>query len=96
MGRSNKRRSTGRKKHKNRKKAKMKFALMEESYGPLKKGKSYEVLHEGKDYFKVKRNGKPMYVSKEFVDPDPFAYLISNEPREREQEIVFDENFIFQ
>ena len=99
--RKNKRSGRPNKKNRNkrRKKAKMKFALMLDNYGPFRKGRSYFVVNEGKDWYLTRNNGSNYYVMKDFVDPDPFAYLHDASKYEKDlgvDEIEFDEDFIFQ
>lgn len=53
----------------------MKFVLMANDYGPFKKDKSYQVRKEGRDWVRLKANGKSYHVSKVFTYEDPFVVL---------------------
>ncbi|NIQ14741.1 MAG: hypothetical protein GTO02_10185 [Candidatus Dadabacteria bacterium] len=53
----------------------MSYCMMSLNYGPLKKGRSYSVLKEGRDWLAIKARGKVFYVNKNFIVDDPISEM---------------------
>lgn len=77
----------------NRDVTQFKYALMIDDWGPFVEGRSYEIYQSGKDWVKIKSQGRMYCVSKSLIHPNPHAILFDSSNDVEED--YFSEDFIF-